>query len=94
MIDKYIGYIADVRRYSQRTQQICRQCLAFHSPGFCEFFQSFLRERLVHIDIGILIESGRHIILVPVVGRDGEIWSEHDVGHGVGHPFQTHLSVP
>ena len=27
MIDKYIGYIADVRRYSQRTQQIYRDVL-------------------------------------------------------------------
>ncbi|MBR4002278.1 MAG: tyrosine-type recombinase/integrase [Bacteroidales bacterium] len=54
MIDKYIGYIADVRRYSQRTQQIYRDVLEqfasyAQTTDFSEVTPTLVRAYELHI---------------------------------------------
>ena len=60
----------------------------------CQFLQSFLRERLFDKEIGILVVGSRKGVLVAIVGGIRDAGAEHDVGHRVGGPLQSHLPVP
>ena len=59
-----------------------------------ECLQTFLRERIHHIFIRIVVEGSRVVGAQSVAGGVGGSGAEHDIGHRVGCPFDACLPVP